>query len=210
MIQVKICGITSLKDGLMAANYGASALGFIFYKNSPRYIAPQLLKTWISKVPSNLKKVGVFVNKDVDKVNKIAGDLNLDMVQLHGDESPEYCNQMIKPVTKVFKVNNKFDHTVLNDYPVSAFLFDTYKKESYGGTGESFDWQSISNLDTEIPIILSGGLNAENILEGIKVVMPSAIDVNSGVESEPGVKDAEKVKYFFTRLENIEGNGELF
>lgn len=210
MIQVKICGITSLKDGLMAANYGASALGFIFYKNSPRYIAPQLLKTWISKVPSNLKKVGVFVNKDVDKVNKIAGDLNLDMVQLHGDESPEYCNQMIKPVIKVFKVNNEFDPTVLNDYPVSAFLFDTYKKESYGGTGESFDWQSISNLDTEIPIILSGGLNAENILEGIKVVMPSAVDVNSGVESEPGVKDAEKVKYFFTRLENIEGNGELF
>ena len=210
MIQVKICGITSLKDGLMAANYGASALGFIFYKNSPRYIAPQLLKTWISKVPRNLKKVGVFVNKDVDKVNKIAGDLNLDMVQLHGDESPEYCNQMIKPVTKVFKVNNEFDPTVLNDYPVSAFLFDTYKKESYGGTGESFDWQSISNLDTEIPIILSGGLNAENILEGIKVVMPSAVDVNSGVESEPGVKDAEKVKYFFTRLENIEGNGELF
>tara|TARA_B110000196_G_scaffold179522_1_gene153927 strand:+ start:1256 stop:1888 length:633 start_codon:yes stop_codon:yes gene_type:complete len=210
LIQVKICGITSLKDGLMAANYGASALGFIFYKNSPRYIAPQLLKTWISKVPRNLKKVGVFVNKDVDKVNKIAGDLNLDMVQLHGDESPEYCNQMIKPVTKVFKVNNEFDSTVLNDYPVSAFLFDTYKKESYGGTGESFDWQSISNLDTEIPIILSGGLNAENILEGIKVVMPSAVDVNSGVESEPGVKDAEKVKYFFTRLENIEGNGELF
>jgi len=154
--------------------------------------------------------VGVFVNKDVDKVNKIAGDLNLDMVQLHGDESPEYCNQMIKPVAKVFKVNNEFDPTVLNDYPVSAFLFDTYKKESYGGTGESFDWQSISNLDTEIPIILSGGLNAENILEGIKVVMPSAVDVNSGVESEPGVKDAEKVKYFFTRLENIEGNGELF
>ena len=210
MIPVKICGITSLKDAIMAANYGASALGFIFYKNSPRYIAPQLLKTWISKLPSNLKKVGVFVNKGVDKVNKIAGDLNLDMVQLHGDESPEYCNQMIKPVTKVFKVNNEFDPTVLNDYPVSAFLFDTYKKESYGGTGESFDWQSISNLDTEIPIILSGGLNAENILEGIKVVMPSAVDVNSGVESEPGVKDAEKVKYFFTRLENIEGNGELF
>jgi len=194
----------------MAGNYGASALGFIFYKNSPRYISPQLLKTWIFKVPSNLKKVGVFVNKDVDKVNKISGDLNLDMVQLHGDESPEYCNQMIKPVVKVFKVNNEFDPTVLNEYLVSAFLFDTYKKESYGGTGESFDWQSISNLNTEIPVILSGGLNAENILEGIEVVTPSAVDVNSGVESEPGVKDAEKVKYFFTRLENIEGNSELF
>ena len=111
---MKICGITSLKDAIMAANYGASALGFIFYKNSPRYISPQLLKTWIFKVPSNLKKVGVFVNKDVDKVNKISGDLNLDMVQLHGDESPEYCNQMIKPVVKVFKVNNEFDPTVLN------------------------------------------------------------------------------------------------
>jgi phosphoribosylanthranilate isomerase len=194
----------------MAANYGASALGFIFYEKSPRYINPEILKTWISNVPSSVKKVGVFVNKDVDKVNKIAEELNLDMVQLHGDESPEYCNQMIKPVIKVFRVNNKFDSIMLNNYQVATFLFDTYNKENYGGTGESFNWQSILQLNTEIPVILSGGLNADNVLEGIEVVKPSAVDVNSGVEAAPGKKDEEKIKNLFTILKNTKGNIEIF
>lgn len=194
----------------MAANYGASALGFIFYEKSPRYINPEILKTWSSNVPSSVKKVGVFVNKDVDKVNKIAEELNLDMVQLHGDESPEYCNQMIKPVIKVFRVNNKFDSIMLNNYQVATFLFDTYNKENHGGTGESFDWQSILQLNTEIPVILSGGLNADNVLEGIEVVKPSAVDVNSGVEAAPGKKDEEKIKNLFTILKNTKGNIEIF
>ena len=194
----------------MAANYGASALGFIFYEKSPRYINPEILKTWISNVPSSVKKVGVFVNKDVDKVNKIAEKLNLGMVQLHGDESPEYCNQMIKPVIKVFRVNNKFDSIMLNNYQVATFLFDTYNKENHGGTGESFDWQSIFQLNTEIPVILSGGLNADNVLEGIEVVKPSAVDVNSGVEAAPGKKDEEKIKNLFTILKNTKGNIEIF
>ena len=194
----------------MAANYGASALGFIFYEKSPRYINPEILKTWISNVSSSVKKVGVFVNKDVDKVNKIAEELNLDMVQLHGDESPEYCNQMIKPVIKVFKVNNKFDSIMLNNYQVATFLFDTYNKENHGGTGESFDWQSILQLNTEIPVILSGGLNADNVLKGIEAVKPSAVDVNSGVEASPGKKDEEKIKNIFTILKNTKGNIEIF
>ena len=210
MIHVKICGITSFNDAIMAANYGASALGFIFYEKSPRYINPEIIKTWISNVPSSVKKVGVFVNKDVDKVNKIAEELNLDMVQLHGDESPEYCNHMIKPVIKVFRVNNKFDSIMLNNYQVATFLFDTYNKENHGGTGESFDWQSILQLNTEIPVILSGGLNADNVLEGIEVVKPSAVDVNSGVEAAPGKKDEEKIKNLFTILKNTKGNIEIF
>ena len=210
MIHVKICGITSFNDAIMAANYGASALGFIFYEKSPRYINPEILKTWISNVPSSIKKVGVFVNKDVDKVNKIAEELNLSMVQLHGDESPEYCNQMIKPVIKVFRVNNKFDSIMLNNYQVATFLFDTYNKENHGGTGESFNWQSILQINTEIPVILSGGLNADNVLEGIEVVKPSAVDVNSGVEAAPGKKDEEKIKNLFTILKNTKGNIEIF
>ena len=210
MIQIKICGVTSFNDAIMAANYGASALGFIFYEKSPRYINPKILKTWISSVPSSVKKVGVFVNKDVDKVNKIAEELNLGMVQLHGDESPEYCNQMIKPVIKVFRVNNKFDSIMLNNYQVATFLFDTYNKENHGGTGESFNWQSILQLNTEIPVILSGGLNADNVLEGIGVVKPSAVDVNSGVEAAPGKKDEEKIKNLFTIMRNTKGNIEIF
>tara|TARA_B100000315_G_scaffold115644_1_gene106132 strand:+ start:1061 stop:1693 length:633 start_codon:yes stop_codon:yes gene_type:complete len=210
LIHVKICGITSFNDAIMATNYGASALGFIFYEKSPRYINPEILKTWISNVPSSIKKVGVFVNKDVDKVNKIAEELNLDMVQLHGDESPEYCNQMIKPVIKVFRVNKKFDSIMLKNYQVATFLFDTYNKENHGGTGESFDWQSILQLNTETPVILSGGLNADNVLEGIEVVKPSAVDVNSGVETAPGKKDEEKIKNLFTILKNTKGNIEIF
>jgi len=194
----------------MAANYGASALGFIFYEKSPRYINPEILKTWISNVPSSVKKVGVFVNKDVDKVNKIAEELNLEMVQLHGDESPGYCSQMIRPVIKVFRVNNKFDSIMLKNYQVATFLFDTYNKENHGGTGESFDWQSILQLNTETPVILSGGLNADNVLEGIEVVKPSAVDVNSGVEVAPGKKDEGKIKNLFTILKNTNGNIEIF
>ncbi len=210
MIHVKICGITSFNDAIMATNYGASALGFIFYEKSPRYINPEILKTWISNVPSSVKKVGVFVNKDVDKVNKIAEELNLGMVQLHGDESPEYCNQMIRPVIKVFRVNKKFDSIMLKNYQVATFLFDTYNKENHGGTGESFDWQSILQLNTETPVILSGGLNADNVLEGIEVVKPSAVDVNSGVEASPGKKDEEKIKNLFTILKNTKGNVKIF
>ncbi|MDP6133436.1 MAG: phosphoribosylanthranilate isomerase [Candidatus Marinimicrobia bacterium] len=210
MIHVKICGITSFNDAIMATNYGASALGFIFYEKSPRYINPEILKTWISNVPSSIKKVGVFVNKDVDKVNKIAEELNLGMVQLHGDESPEYCNQMIRPVIKVFRVNKKFDSIMLKNYQVATFLFDTYNKENHGGTGESFDWQSILQLNTETPVILSGGLNADNVLEGIEVVKPSAVDVNSGVETAPGKKDEEKIKNLFTILKNTKGNIKIF
>ena len=210
MIHVKICGITSFNDAILAVNYGASALGFIFYENSPRYINPIILKTWISNVPISVKKVGGFVNKDVDKVNKIAEELNLGMVQLHGDESPEYCNQMIRPVIKVFRVNNKFDSIMLNNYQVATFLFDTYNKENYGGTGKSFNWQLIFQLNTEIPVILSGGLNADNVLEGIEVVKPSAVDVNSGVEVAPGKKDEEKIKNIFTILKNTKGNIEIF
>jgi len=210
LIHVKICGITSFNDAIMATNYGASALGFIFYEKSPRYINPEILKTWISNVPSSIKKVGVFVNKDVDKVNKIAEELNLGMVQLHGDESPEYCNQMIRPVIKVFRVNKKFDSIMLKNYQVATFLFDTYNKENHGGTGESFDWQSILQLNTETPVILSGGLNADNVLEGIEVVKPSAVDVNSGVEVAPGKKDEGKIKNLFTILKNTKGNIEIF
>ena len=210
MISVKICGITSFNDAIMAANYGASALGFIFYEKSPRYINPEILKTWISNVPSSVIKVGVFVNKDVDKVNKIAEELNLEMVQLHGDESPGYCSQMIRPVIKVFRVNNKFDSIMLKKYQVSTFLFDTYNKENRGGTGESFNWQSILQLNTETPVILSGGLNADNVLKGIEVVKPSAVDVNSGVEVAPGKKDEGKIKNLFTILKNTKGNIEIF
>ena len=210
MIQVKICGIPSLKDAKLAANYGATAIGLIFHQNSPRYVDPAEIEQWINQIPSSVKKVGVFVNEQMENIHCITLDLKLDFIQLHGDESPEFCNEMTQPVIKVFRVGDDFDINVLTDYDVHAFLFDTYQKGKPGGTGDVFNLELISKINTVTPIILSGGLNMDNILKGIETVNPSAVDVNSGVESEPGVKDAEKVKNIFTKLENIEGNGELF
>ena len=199
---VKICGITSINDAKTSINYGASAIGFIFYKKSPRYICSERLVKWIQKIPANIKKVGVFVNEDKDVVSSIVGKLGLDFIQLHGDESSAYCSEMILPVIKVFRIDSVFDAKILNEYKVKAFLFDTYKDGTLGGTGKVFKWDLVASLKTEIAIILSGGLNIDNILEGINMVSPYAIDINSGVEISPGKKDEEKVRNIFVKLEN--------
>ena len=123
-LPVKICGITSIKDAKTAINYGASAIGFIFYKKSPRYICAQRLLEWISKVPKNITKVGVFVNEDRDIVMSIVDKLALDIIQLHGDESSAYCNKMNRPVIKAFRIGRSFDSNKLNEYNVKAFLFE--------------------------------------------------------------------------------------
>ena len=202
MIAVKICGITSLKDVEMAVNYSVPAIGLIFYHDSPRYVDPTEVEQWIDQIPDSVKKVGVFVNEQIDTINNIARQLKLDFIQLHGDESPEFCKGMIRPVIKVFRVGDDFDAIVLNGYDVHGFLFDTYKKGKPGGTGNRFKWELIANLKTETPIILSGGLTPENVLNGIEAVNPAAVDVNSGVESDPGVKEEEKIKELFCVLEH--------
>ena len=202
MIAVKICGITSLKDAEMAVNYGASAIGLIFYPDSPRYVDPAKAEQWIDRIPDSVKKVGVFVNEQIDTINNIIRQLKLEFIQLHGNESPELCNEMIRPVIKVFRVGDDFDAIVLNGYDVHGFLFDTYQKGSHGGTGNCFNWELIAGVKTDTPIILSGGLTPENVLNGIEAVNPAAVDMNSGVESVPGVKDEEKIKELFSVLEH--------
>ena len=204
MIPVKICGITTYEDAEIAVNYGASAIGMIFYKGSPRNIYPDKVEVWISSIPEKVKKVGVFVNEKQKNIKTIVEKLNLDYIQLHGDESPEYCEKMIRPVIKAFRVGTDFDPAVLGNFQVHAFLFDTYQKGKPGGTGISLNWGLISNLKTNTPIILSGGLNPDNINEGIETVQPSAVDVNSGVESEPGVKDKVRVEKLFNTLGNTD------
>ena len=202
MMPVKICGITSFEDAEIAVNYGASAIGMIFYEGSPRYIYPEKVKEWIPAIPAKMKKVGVFVNEKRKNIKTIVEKLNLDYIQLHGDESPEYCDKMIRPVIKVFQIGTDFDSAILGNFQVHAFLFDTYQKDKCGGTGRSFNWDLISDLKTDTPIILSGGLNPDNISEGIETVQPSAVDVNSGVESKPGIKDKLKVEKLFNTIEN--------
>lgn len=210
MIPVKICGITSLENACMAVNYGASAIGMIFYSGSPRYVEPNKAAQWIGRVSGKVKKVGVFVNENIEIIRSTIEKLNLDYIQLHGNESPEFCKEILKPVIKVLRVDKHVDNSVLEKYNVYAFLLDTYKEDKPGGTGEKFKWEFVSALKTETPIILSGGLNADNIIEGINVIQPAAVDLNSGVESSPGEKDDNKMQQLFKILKSTHYHSNLF
>lgn len=199
MLKIKICGISNLEDALLAADLGANALGFIF-ASSPRQISKNTVSQITKRLPPFVTRVGVFVNESSKIVNETAFECGLDVVQLHGEESPEYCAQMLCRVIKSLRIseNQKIDELNLQlikyEPFVSAFLFDTYSPEKHGGTGKTFDWSILQNISTHRPIIISGGLTPENIPELLKMFSPYAIDVNSGVESSPGKKDSEKLK----------------
>jgi phosphoribosylanthranilate isomerase len=198
VIQVKICGITSTEDALVAAQYGAAALGFIFYPPSPRYIKPVDAKKIISAMPDKVVKVGVFVNEQPENIKKLMETCVLDMIQLHGDEAPEDCRQFPKSmIIKAVELKNNDDINRALSYPVSAFLLDTRHAGLYGGTGKVSNWELASRLKNKKPLILSGGLNAENVADALKTVAPDALDINSGVEASPGKKDHKKLARIF-------------
>lgn len=210
MMPVKICGITSQKDAELSIKHGASAIGFIFYKDSLRCMQVNKLLQWIHTVSNKVKTVGVFVNEKNSFVQSVSDKLDLDYIQLHGDESPEYCFKINRPVIKAIRVDKYVDNSIVDDYDVYALLMDTYKKGIPGGTGKSFNWNILSKLKTQIPIILSGGLNANNIFDGIKEVLPAAVDISSGVESSPGEKDKLKMAEVFDIIDKIQIYSNLF
>ncbi|GAG13690.1 unnamed protein product, partial [marine sediment metagenome] len=189
MIPVKICGITRAEDARLAVNLGAAALGFIFYPLSPRYVAPSQARTIADTVRSHTRLVGVFVNSLPEKINAIVDEVSLDLVQLSGDEPPESCQGVTVPIIKTFHVGANFDPAATLSYDIHAFLLDTRQPGSYGGTGRAFEWSLVNRDAFARPLILSGGLTPENIMDGIKAIRPQAVDVNSGVEASPGVKD---------------------
>ncbi len=210
MIPVKICGITSVNDAQLAIENGASAIGLIFYKPSQRNVSMGIAKEIVESVNGCVPIIGVFVDEHIQFLKSILSHVNLDILQLHGNETPQYCEQFNLPIIKVFRVRPEFDGSKLIDYNVSAFLFDTYKKGLPGGTGDSFDWELVSRLKIETPIILSGGLTPENIMRGIEVVNPSAVDVNSGVENCPGEKDEMKLGQLFDEINLTHGVDNFF
>ena len=210
MIPVKICGITNLEDAQAAVRSGASALGFIFYDKSPRYIPMETACQIAADMQGQVPLVGVFVDETLDYVHGVAEEIGLNFIQLHGNESPAYCQEIHFPVIKVFRVSSDFNAGIIKSYNVHAFLFDTYKKDKFGGTGEVLNWDKISNLQIDTPIILSGGLNIENIEYGIDIVCPSAVDVNSGLESKSGIKDEKKMISLFEILNKTEGKKNPF
>jgi phosphoribosylanthranilate isomerase len=199
-IKIKICGMTQLQDAVFAAEQGADAVGFIFYKKSPRSVTMKAVKEIIAKLPPFVDTVGVFVNESVDRVNKTAEYCGLDLVQLHGDESPAYCRKIRRRVIKAFRVKDLQSIKQLERFPVSGFLLDTFSENLHGGTGKVFDWNLAHPAKKVGPVILAGGLTPRNIRQAISQVRPYGVDVCSGVEKSPGIKDPEKVKAF---LKNI-------
>lgn len=206
MVKVKICGITNLEDALLACVSGADALGFNFYEKSPRFISPDRAREIITTLPPFVTRVGVFVNMPLESLQKLSKELDLNLVQLHGDESPEYCRALKVPFIKVFRVDEYFDWQILRKYPTRTFLLDTYRKGMYGGTGATFDWRVAREARNFGRIILSGGLTPENVAAALDAVRPYAVDVCSGVEQAPGKKDPEKLRAFMVQIHKFNHN----
>jgi phosphoribosylanthranilate isomerase len=202
MLRVKICGITNLEDALLAAELGADALGFIFYARSPRAVAPDAARAIIAQLPPFVTTVGVFVDEDAALVRDLAARVGLDWLQLHGQESPDYCRSLGRRVVKGFRIKDETSLAELAAYreAAQALLLDTYKQGQPGGTGETFDWRLAREAGQYGPIILAGGLNPDNVAQAVQIAQPQAVDVASGVEAAPGKKDPEKLQKFFTAL----------
>jgi phosphoribosylanthranilate isomerase len=203
-VLVKICGITSRLDAEAAIEAGADALGFIFFKQSPRYIAPAAAAQIIAKLPTSVLKVGVFVDEPLERLNQIAEECGLNRMQLHGSESCDLCAHVGKPVIKAFRVKDPLSLAPMGDYRVSAFLLDSYVPGQFGGTGAKFNWDlAIQAKSFGTPIVLAGGLVPENVGDAVAKVVPWAVDVSSGVEFSPGVKDHAKVREFIRRAKGL-------
>lgn len=203
MIRVKICGITTLEDAMMAVEAGADALGFVFFKGSSRYISPEQAADIICRLPPFVQVVGLFVNEDVGTVNSVAEQCGLDIVQLHGEESPDYCNNVRRRIIKAFRVKDESSLLEMGRYAVAACLLDTWSPDAHGGTGKIFNWEIAAKAAESQTVILAGGLTPDNVAEAIAKVKPYAVDVSSGVESMPGKKDAGKIHSFINAVREI-------
>jgi phosphoribosylanthranilate isomerase len=206
--RIKICGMTKKSDVELAVRLGVDAIGFIFVKSSPRYISPEDARLIAAVVPPFVDIVGVFMDEDSASVHEIIDYCNLSVVQLHGRETPAYSASISGRVIKAFRVHPGMTSEDLAGYKgaVDGFLLDTYQKGVAGGTGQTFDWQLANKLSPPGPLVLAGGINPGNVGAAIHEIRPFAIDVCSGVELEPGVKDVEKIKQLMNEV-NKADNG---
>ena len=195
---VKICGITRLEDAQAAVSGGASAIGFIFWPASPRHVEPELARQIVSQMPPFVTTVGVFVNQAQDEVNGVADRVSLGAIQLHGDETPEFASGLARPVLKAV---SRIDAATTRDWPDRVMLLvDAHDPVKRGGTGQKADWAAAGELARVRPVILAGGLGPENVAGAIAAVRPFGIDVSSGVESAPGIKDRGKIAALFAAI----------
>lgn len=205
--RIKMCGMTREKDVEAGVNLGLDALGFIFYEKSPRNVFPDFVRAVVSKIPPFVDCVGVFVDRDREEVEEIVEYCSLSHAQLHGKEDPKYCERVERFASpchaiKAFRVGSESKREDFSPYDdiVHGYLLDTYVKGNAGGTGSSFDWNIIERLDLQRPMILAGGLSPDNVEEAICSVSPFGVDVNSGVEIEPGIKDHLKISEFVRKV----------
>jgi len=204
MIPAKICGITRVEDALLAAELGASAIGFVFYPKSPRYIDASAAGRISAQLPLHVARVGVFVNSDLEFLLCTAQSAQLTHLQLHGEESAKLCESAPLPVIKT--VRNVIELEKYVSAPVTAFLIDTKTPQQFGGTGQIADWNFCRQVRDRAPVILAGGLAANNIAAALELTSPDAIDLSSSVESLPGVKDHQKLRKFFATLKSVSYN----
>jgi phosphoribosylanthranilate isomerase len=197
MVRVKICGITNLEDALLAIKCGANALGFVFYKKSPRFISKENAAKIISQLPPFVSSVGLFVNQTEENICDVINGVELDLLQFHGDEKEEFCNKFSKKYIKAIRVKSKNDILLgIEEFKTSsAILLDSYSSGSFGGTGKFFDWKMIPK-DLSKPLIIAGGLKTDNLEQLFKLFSPYAVDVSSGVEKEKGKKSLKLMREF--------------
>ena len=203
--RVKICGITRIEDALAAAQYGADAIGLVFYDKSPRYIAPEKAQEIIDCLPAFVTVVGLFVNHPVARIQEITRDLELDLLQFHGDESPAECESAGHAYVKAVRAK---DHCTIadaiSDYSSArAILVDSYQAGKFGGTGEAFDWNWVPD-NPPVPLVLAGGLTPGNVAQAVLRVNPWAVDVSSGVEVSPGIKSEPMINNFIQEINHAD------
>jgi phosphoribosylanthranilate isomerase len=204
-VRVKVCGITRPQDALMAAQLGADAIGLVFFPGSPRAVNIDRAQQIIAGLPPFVSTVGLFVNASAAEVDTVLENVNLDILQFHGDEAPEQCSCFPRPFIKAIRMQDNVNlKAMAGKYDVAcALLLDAYVKDTYGGSGTSFDWSIIPD-DVPKPLILAGGLDAGNVAAAVKQVRPYGVDVSGGVELEKGIKDAGKVEQFIREVRNAD------
>ncbi|MDX8393943.1 MAG: phosphoribosylanthranilate isomerase [Mariprofundales bacterium] len=200
MVRIKVCGITRKQDALLACELGVDALGFVFYKQSPRYISPLMAANIIRAMPPFITAVGLFVNHTQNQIDEVLAQCPLDVLQLHGNESSEFCQAQTRRVIKALPIANKADVRRLNDFSCSLLLDAKAPAGVFGGTGTSFDWSLLQGVQHNYPLILAGGLCSANITKALNAHSWWGVDVSSGVELSPGIKDANKMQYFINQV----------
>ena len=209
-VRTKLCGITRIEDALAAVAHGADAIGLVFYPKSPRFVSIQQASAIVSSLPPLVNVVGLFVDATADEVRSIISGVRLDLLQFHGEETAAYCAQFNMPYIKAVAVKPGVDLLAYAQQfnAAKGLLLDAYQKGLAGGTGQIFDWKLIP-ADMSKPVILAGGLNADNVMQAMSQVHPYAVDVSGGVESEKGIKDAARIAAFIKAVERFNSAHEI-